>query len=445
MASTPRIDLDVAPRSSPGSPVSQSHRAVAAAIRAGAGGGEDELDLDLSGAGARPLPQKLQGRESNTGLRTGPNGTLISSRVLASKSTSRMGLDEDGLDPFEVRAYADYGDPPAAFYMAPFYAWRVRSRRAELRAELAVKSEAVRAIDERLDDAVVAFAERVRGTASTNPIYIRALAPIEEAERLLRIRDSGLASEVEAYKKTTAGLDERLSQLEAKLHAIEIEESVIQSDIDKLEESQKRESAKLKRVEIEVRSAEEAMARGDAGGAGLKLHAAERLQEQHRATAELARVTPLLAAARKRLEAPRAARAAVDREVADVRKQRGDAEQRLKRQTSAREAGSSDARDKIRAALADFGRNALADAQSFGGDFDASRRAIEALLQDKSTREDGVLMIEKAIACADEEAVKRGWKMAALALGALFLLVFGLPIYRIIVPPKPPPLYPVDE
>ncbi len=404
-----------------------------------------ELDLDLSTGTVAELPPSLRGNAA-TGLRVGANGQLLA-RASAARpvGAGRTGLDEDGLDPYEVRAYADFGDPPEAFYLAPLYTLRVQKRRKELALELSERMAAVKAVTDRIEDAVIAFGERVRPIAAENPIYKRAVAPIEEAERLVRTRDAGLASEQDAYNATARAVDGKLNELEARLHAIDQATAALESELERLEDQKKRAEARAKRADVERRNAEQGIAAGEGEGSSLRIHAKEKIAERDAELAKVRELAPMITEHLAKLEGPRAERATVEKAIAEARRERQVASERLRRQTGTREAGVDDARARVRAAVADFARTALTDAKTFGGEFDASRRAIETLLFDREDKERSVLMIEKAMRSADDAAVRRGiLVMVGGALGTL-LLILGLPIYRAIFPPKPPPLYPTDE
>ena len=388
------------------------------------------FDLDLKGPSGSLAPGLARQQGKQTGLRIGADGQLAVPRAATQTALPRnIGLDEDGFDPFEIRAFADYGEPPTQIYLTPLYSLRVRKRQAELRLELAERKARVTALESSIEDAIVAFAERARSVAESNPVYSRALMPIAEVEALLFSRDSALASEHENFKRVCAEVDGKLSALDARIAKIDADSKDLEAELAKLEDSRKRAEARLKRLEIEAR----------AGAVGPERDAERAAQE-----AELERLTPLLAAAKRKLDAPRAARAAVEREAGPLRKARGDAAERLRRQTSTRSAGVDDAHKRLRVALSDFGRTALMDNKTFGADFDGARMSVEGLVRERQEKERAVLQVEKAIASADELVVKRGYTAAAVAGVVFLLLVVGVPLMRVLVPHKPPPLYPVE-
>jgi hypothetical protein len=408
---------------------------------------EADFELDLSSGSVAGLPPKLVQAAQNTGLRIGADGQLVlpaASGPKPSAGKSAVGLDEEGFDPYEIRAYADYGDPPTAVHLTPFYALRVLRRRKELEAELAQRQGHVRLAAERIDDAVVAFGERVQPIAGQHPLYARSLAPIEEAERLLRSRDTGLAGEIDTYKKATGTLDARLRELEKKHHESNQQTLALETELAKLETARSRAEAKQRRAEIELRNLEQS-AGGVPTAGPTKVQWMEKTQERDAGANELARVVPLIQAHTAKLEAPRAERAELEREMLGIRRERGEAEQRLKRQSGNRTAGVEDARKRVREATLEFGRVALADASAFGGEFNESRRTIELLFRERAEKERAARMTEKAIASADDAVVKRGLIAAAVGVALLLLLVVGLPLYRVMSPQKPPPLYPTDE
>ena len=72
-------------------------------------------------------------------------------------------------DPFEAQALADYGPAPSAFWMAPLYAYRVMSRRSELRRALAQTKDDAARTSKRVEDALVAFGEKARSLVKEGP------------------------------------------------------------------------------------------------------------------------------------------------------------------------------------------------------------------------------------------------------------------------------------
>jgi hypothetical protein len=166
---------------------------------------------------------------------------------------------------FDARLLADFGEVPTHWVLAPFYALRVIRRRRELKAALVVRrGEAARAASEA-QDALVAFAERVRGAAEKQSSYTAALEDLRRAEDLLRSRDRVLASEQDAQNARIAQVDARLAQLEDALAQTQADERAAAGELAAAQAALAREEAKLKRAELELRAAQHRESSGEVG------------------------------------------------------------------------------------------------------------------------------------------------------------------------------------
>ena len=158
---------------------------------------------------------------------------------------------------FDARLLAEYGAPPKHWLLSPLYAWRVLTRRRELRRALAGrKEEAVRAAHD-VEDALVAFAERSRPVAEKHAEYTRALEELRGAEDVLRSRDRVLASEQDAQTARLASVDARLDKLEAEVAHAQAGERAIAAEVASAQAGLARGESKLKRAESELRSAQQ--------------------------------------------------------------------------------------------------------------------------------------------------------------------------------------------
>jgi hypothetical protein len=189
-----------------------------------------------------------------------PSGAMR--RVGSSKAPAKeMSLSMVGELAFDARLLAEYGDPPKHWILSPFYTWRVIRRQRELRhALVGRREEAARATSE-LEDALVAFAERVRPAAEKQATYGPAFEDLRRAEEALRSRDRVLASDQDAQTARLASVDARLSKLEGELAKAQADERAVMGEIGSTMAALGREESKLKRAESELRAAQR-----DAGG-----------------------------------------------------------------------------------------------------------------------------------------------------------------------------------
>jgi hypothetical protein len=161
-------------------------------------------------------------------------------------------------------------------------------------------------------------------------------------------------------------------------------------------------------------------------------------------TDDLPALDAALASTRAAHAAARARLAQLETEVAAARSERASLEQRTTRQVGTRTAGVDEAQVALRKALADFGRRALVDHQTFGEELAASRASIDALAQAASSRERDVRLHEAAVASFDGAAVKKGYAVAGTIAFLLCAILFGPLLYRSYVGVEPPPLHPTS-
>lgn len=168
---------------------------------------------------------------------------------------------------FDARLLADYGEPPRHWLLSPLYAWRVLRRQRELKAALVGRREEATRTAGEVEEALVAFAERVRPTAEKQSGFAQAVEDLRRAEELLRSRDRVLAAEQDGQNARLAQVDARLAKLEEELTRAQAEEQAIAAELAGAQGALAREEAKLKRAEIELRAAQqrEAAAGGGTG------------------------------------------------------------------------------------------------------------------------------------------------------------------------------------
>jgi chromosome segregation ATPase len=163
---------------------------------------------------------------------------------------------------FDAQLLAEYGNAPSHWVLSPLYAWRVLKRRRDLRRVLAGRREEARRAMTELDDALVAFAERVRPAAEKHPDFTHPLEELRGAEDVLRSRDRVLASEQDAQTARLTSVDARLGKLEAELAEAESAERVVSGELASTQAALARGESKLRRAESELRSAHEREADG---------------------------------------------------------------------------------------------------------------------------------------------------------------------------------------
>lgn len=222
-------------------------------------GGVPELELDVRpSAASKPKPKSAPEAESPIELAVDP-GLLVHQRSAAPApahlvETPLVAAPDLASD---ARLLADYGDPPRHWLLSPLYAWRVFKRRRELKAAWAGRREEAARTANEAEDALVAFAERVRTLAERAPSYEAGVQELRRAEETLRSRDRVLASEQDAQNARLSQVDARLSTIEAELALAQSEEQAISTELSTTQTALAREEARLKRAEIELRAAQQ--------------------------------------------------------------------------------------------------------------------------------------------------------------------------------------------
>jgi hypothetical protein len=164
----------------------------------------------------------------------------------------------------DARTLADFGEAPAGLLVTPLYAWRVLKRQRVLKTAHAARVVEAEHAATVLEDALVAFAERVRPAAEKVTGYAVALEDLQRAEDVLRSRDKVLAAEQDAQKARLAQVDARLVKLEEEMLQAHTDERVTAQELSAAQGALAREEAKLKRAEVELKAATQRQGGGTA-------------------------------------------------------------------------------------------------------------------------------------------------------------------------------------
>jgi len=220
---------------------------------------DEELPLELA-VDPRTLVAERAQEAHSAPIEYGLGGAAMSAPVVrgAAKGTSTAhARDPESEIADDAVVLADYGAPPTSWVTAPLYAWRVLKRQRELKTSHAARQVEAAHAAGVLEDALVAFAERVRPAAEKQSGYAVALEDLSRAEDVLRSRDKVLAAEQDAQNARLAQVDARLTALEAELSKAQIDERLAAQDLSSTQGALAREEAKLKRAEGELRAAQQ--------------------------------------------------------------------------------------------------------------------------------------------------------------------------------------------
>jgi hypothetical protein len=229
-------------------------------------GGGPSLDLDLGNGPPLVTPVAGAAPAAPAGPRNSATRVPVAGAAAPAKRAAEAkpgdvsradgkAAPANGVDPYEARALADYGDPPAQWWKTPLYAFRVLRRRPELKKLAEAKKREAERAEGAAEDALLVFAEQIRPTAEKLGAYARAFQDVRDAEQVQRERDAVLAQETDAHRQKQAEVDARISELEAQLTQIQMEERTIAGELNEAETLLKRADARVKRVEIEIRNA----------------------------------------------------------------------------------------------------------------------------------------------------------------------------------------------
>jgi hypothetical protein len=248
VSATPDLELDVPKRPAP--------RAVAKKKAE-----EQEATLELAvepRSFVAPVTERTDRQDPGAPNSAPAGASALARRDAPGASALRAGAAVGvGEVAFDARLLAEYGDAPRHWLLSPVYALRVLRRQRELKRALAGRREEAARAAHEVEDALVAFAERIRPVAEKNADFARPLEELRGAEDVLRSRDRVLASEQDAQTARLASVDARLAKLEAELAHAQAEERKTAADLASTQAALARGESKLKRAESELRSAQQ--------------------------------------------------------------------------------------------------------------------------------------------------------------------------------------------
>jgi hypothetical protein len=360
------------------------------------------------------------------------------------KPVSGVLLSEDG-GKEEAARLAAYGPVPPELWKAPLYAYRVKMRQLELKRELVARRADLAKAQAAVDDALVVLAERGRKAVEGNDAYGKLTSAVILAESTLKDRDSALAAETEAHQKQTSALDAQLGKHEAEMAGARAEEKACQAAFDRVDDVRRRIDAKVKRVEIDLRSAVARASSGPAGAAGAAAdpEVISRTAEREARLAELAQSMPAVTEATQKLNVVKRKVADIQQKILGVKNERAALEDKFQKRGAAHGAEVQKAQLEVRTARAALGRVMAEDHATFGGEWAEARKELAELDLVQTGRDDAVILHVMALDAHDGDAMKKG--VGILAGVALFLcLLMTVPVIVSLggKPPPPPPAAP---
>jgi chromosome segregation ATPase len=274
--------------------------------------------------------------------------------------------EDHRLSQAEVAAIADFGRTPSEWFLAPQYAWRVAVRQRALKARVrelnAELEQAENERDQRLADMVI----ELRPTLEADARRFRLLESVRAAEGLARERSERLASSNAAYGDELRKLDLRREEVERRLASQRTVAEERSRALAQVDHELKRTEAQLNRVRIELRNATQPTEQvAVTGGGGASANQDQQVSELQQRASTLAHKVEELRAQTKSaqfdLELVQGEIEDLEKEQRRANAQREDLDRRYGKEHGARSVTVRDAERIQRQALADAGREFLAE------------------------------------------------------------------------------------
>jgi hypothetical protein len=420
VAQGPALDLDLGTvRAQPGRPD----------IGHEVGDGFDEDDpppveaLDLELGGAAPAPQHAS-PQHGAGAR--PEQAAPREAIARPGPPAAAPVE---IDPFEVRALADYGPDPKGIVAAIPYAFRVLTRQRELKRALETVRQSLREAEAKRDERLIELGTLLKPIILSNPAYSSIASSIGSAEKVVSDREQALAETNSAFREKAMGIDAQIAQLDPSIAAAraKIEERTRAfEDADRLRQKHE---ARRKRVEIDVRGAQAKLAALETSAADRT--AAQQLiamanQERETRAAEERLAQQAAQAAEAELATARSNLEQIEGQLEALRKKRRLLEQEFSRQGAVRSEGVDAASKDVRNVLLEVGRKTWHEGPDVEGAAMRRKGVTDAEAQVKRLQVEMEKHV-RALGAADKTAVRNGLIVVG---AAVFILLASFIAWR---------------
>lgn len=416
VASGPALDLDLATtRAQTGSTDGPLGREV------GDGFGDDDeeqaqqpaLDLDLAGHG-EPL---------HATPAAPPSGKAKVREVLVSKPTAAAPAQIE-IDPFEIKALADYGPDPRGIVAAIPYSLRVLKRQRELKRALENVRRQLKDAEARRDERLIELGTLLKPIILGNSEYAGIASSLGSAEKLVAEREQALAATNAQFREKAAAVDAEIAAIDPSLVAARERVAAATKSFEDADRLRQKHEARRKRVEIDVRAAQtkvSAMDTSPSDRAAAQALIATANQERETRAAEERLAAQAAKGAEEVLANARAAMQQIEGQVELLRKKRRAIEQEFSRQGAVRTEGVDAASKDVRNVLLEVGRKTWQAGPDVEGAAMRRKGVTDADAQVKRLQLDMEKHV-RALGAADRNAVRNG----LIVLGVAVVLVLGL-------------------
>lgn len=323
------------------------------------------------------------------------------------------------VDEVEVAALADYGEAPASFVTWVPYAILVTQRRMALKKSLAELRNLRGAADKDVKDSLVELGRALHARKDADGLrgLSAQLAACDETGQVSAGRNEAWVQAREAADAQRSSLAAKVQEAEKASGPYRDRETKLATQMSTRENDLRRVTARMRRVEIEIRNLRTTAAEGGAIDAPkLELLEAEiqaRRADVEKAQGHVDELEPQLAKARKELAVMLSA-------INDLEKQRRAVDQAQDRTEKVHLSTAGEAEQRYHEAVEELARAAVE--RRIAEDVEPARaRSVLAMQRALASREREIALHERALGAYDKAAFQKGW--AVIAGAGLVVLV----------------------
>jgi ribosomal protein L40E len=328
------------------------------------------------------------------------------------------------IDPYEIKALADYGPDPKGIVQAVPYSLRVLRRQRELKRALENVRKQLKDAEVRRDERLIELGTLLKPIILGNPDYASIAGSLGSAEKLVAEREAALLQTNAQFREKAAAVDAEIAGVEPALNAAREKVNAATKAFEDADRLRQKHEARRKRVEIDVRAAQAKVAALDTSPndrSAAQTLIATANQERETRAAEERLATQAAKAAEDALSAARAQLQQVEGQQELLRKKRRALEQEFSRQGAVRTEGVDAASKDVRNVLLDVGRKTWQAGPDVEGAAMRRKGVTDAEAQVKRLQLDMEKHV-RALGAADRNAVRNG----LIVLGAAVVVILGL-------------------
>lgn len=379
--------------------------------------GGASLDLDLGGAEQARFSQP---RIDQTQAKPSEKQKL---GEVVPKPAAPLANAQVEIDPYEIKALADYGAEPKGLVETIPYAIRVLRRQRELKRALETVRRQLKEAEGRRDERLIELGTLMKPIVLGNPDYANIASSLGSAEKLVQERSRALAQTNADFREKAAAIDAEIAAADPGLQSANAAVAAKTKAFEDVERLRQKHEARRKRVEIDVRGAQAKLAAletspADRTAAQSLIAAANQERETRAAEEQVA--TRAAKAAEDEVNAAGAHLQQIEGQIELLRKKRRALEQDFSRQGAVRSEGVDAASKDVRNVLLDVGRKTWQAGPDVEGAAMRRKGVTDADAQVKRLQLDMEKHV-RALGSANRPAVRNG----LIILGAAIFIVLA--------------------